>query len=242
MIDTPASLGDATDAGSVSILDLPPQSGPQILVDGVGQPLPSSLQPDIGDTLLAQAMWPWKDLGAQSAPEQWLYMSRKVKGVVAQLTVQTSAGPKLVKAASDGTIVAAMTAQPPTGGATQPLVIDPRGNLYVSDNSFDLLKSFDAIILAGASLELIAGLGGNNLYYRALVVTVVTVSAGGFAECRGTTSLDQLAVWPTDLQIEHRYGPLNHKLGDTGDGIEIVNHAPGSIRVSGTLVYRVQTP
>src|SRR6266568_1676837 len=86
------------------IIDAPEsETGPKLNWQSVPD-LPPELQPDPGDILLSRAFWPWDELGAQGIPEHWLYMSRKVQGVIAQLNVQTPNGPRLVRANPDGSL------------------------------------------------------------------------------------------------------------------------------------------
>ena len=109
-----ASIGEAVSpdvADTAPIIELnvpaPLPTLSSIIIPG----LPAELQPDPGDVLLAKGVWPWDDLGAKLLPEQWLYMTRKVQGVIAQLSVQTPSGPRLVSANKDGSINTAVPAQ-----------------------------------------------------------------------------------------------------------------------------------
>src|SRR5438876_804615 len=96
---------DSVIANDAPILDVAaPEPGPTLNFEPVPD-LPPELQPDPGDILLSRAFWPWEDLGAQNIPEHWLYMGRKVQGTIAQLAVQTDAGPKLVRADKSGRVI-----------------------------------------------------------------------------------------------------------------------------------------
>lgn len=159
-IGEPVSTEDANLAPilSISPAGVTPKLNPQFVPD-----LPPELQPQSGDVLLAQSVWPWADLGAKGVPENWLYMQRRVQGTVALMTVQTPAGPKLVQANSSGQL---STNQPPTrmpdfvvGG------IGPHSATYVAPPGS---KAMILLLVDGAinwSLLSIVGVDSGNTYY-----------------------------------------------------------------------------
>jgi hypothetical protein len=160
-----ASEGPAVEqdvANAAPILNVnAPALGPQLNSQPVSG-LPPELQPLPGDILLSRAFWPWEDLGAEGIPEHWLYMSRHVQGVVAMLSVQTDAGPKLVKANPDGSIVAAQSApaydwmvsnvSAKGGVALVPVAPPPGKTIVVASLTASLLESSDGVAVANSAI------------------------------------------------------------------------------------------
>jgi hypothetical protein len=136
MIASEGPAVDAKIAAAAPILDTNAQPlGPTLNYQPVPG-LPPELQPDPGDILLKEAFWPWEDMGAQGIPESWLYMSRKIQGVIAQMAVQTPNGPRLVNADVSGRLAAIVA-----NDAMSPLpVANSTKPFYVTKNNATLTR------------------------------------------------------------------------------------------------------
>jgi hypothetical protein len=167
---------DSETANAAPILTVnAPALGPQLNSNPVPG-LPPELQPFPGDVLLSKAFWPWTDLGAQSIPEHWLYMSRHVQGVIAMLSVQTAAGPKLVLGNADGSlfttrtqtsVLGTITGTRPATSFTTLLGGSPGGRLYIYSYSLDMQEAqsdltVPSIELIDHGLSQLVMRGGNN--------------------------------------------------------------------------------
>lgn len=227
----PASDGDGVDdavAVQAPILEPIPQPTRRMLVDGNGIPLPDALQPQQGDILLAKAFWPWDDLGAQNTPEQWLNMSPRVVGTIAQLAVQTSAGPKLVKAQPDGTLTVGAIS---LAGQTLNVSEKPQDWLSLATDVFPL--GFN--ILAGADSPVIvpASLVGIRMI-RAYIENVIA-AAGASVDLLTDTSRKIIARWDASLtgwlhaEFESLVIPANQN-------IIIHNGGTGTVTIQGMIL------
>ena len=185
-----------------AMADTAPIMTPEVSL-GFGPPIGPNLERDL---LIAQTVWPWSDLKAKNVPEQWLAMSRDILGTISVLAVQTSAGPKLVNASLNGSLV-----------TTLPTV--PSG----------IISSFASFNLTPASiLILIAPPTGLAITLYSVVLQMQKLVPGGSVTLQQNPPLNPFYSFASDTN-DPQIANFSGILLPVNAGIRIVNGAVSSV-------------